>query len=667
MAEEKTILSLDLDADKFMEKAAHAAEAIHKIGEAESLKGLAEGVSKVSGLIGVLGAAAFGLKMTWDAVFESESIRAVDSQFEHLTRSVGLAGDALKESLVETSKGLVTENELLKSANKAIVEMGLSANKLGEVLAVARTQTAIMGGDLIQNFEAINQAIATGHTRALRHIGIIVDQDKAYRDYARTLGITVSAMSQEEKQQAVLNAVLEAGKKNTDGIGASVKENTTAWKQLKVTLTEIGEIATVVYGKFAGPAVKSALTWLKDWFHEAKIGMVERFGSGASQAAAHVEHLKIKIAAAKEEIKKLEETQAKIGKGDPAFLSTITKNIENYRQNLIGLTTDLRKAEKAIGERPEEAGVSPEQEAKRKAANDKRLAQETKFQKDLETLRLARIQSEEAAAKTIEQMEYAFGEKRVAIREQFDAQIAQVRAQGALGHEITEQQASQLIVELEAQKAAKLIAMEEEVTQARITARQRELQYSNSVMGGIAAQAHLSAAQATRDWQNSGKLGGAAMRSFENQSVAALQGWASGTKTAAEAAKGFMFGMIGDVATAQGKVMMLDAFKTFPAVNVGEFGAGAALVALGAFLSSQGGGGGAGGPSVGVGGGGAAPSDLSGGMAAPAAPAQVAEKKAVSINVSGHFFETEQTKIRLVEMIRESSDATDFTIKSIGS
>jgi hypothetical protein len=42
------------------------------------------------------------------------------------------------------------------------------------------------------------------------------------------------------------------------------------------------------------------------------------------------------------------------------------------------------------------------------------------------------------------------------------------------------------------------------------------------------------------------------------------------------------------------------------------------------------------------------------------------QKKVVTVQVQGHYFETEATKTRLVEMIRESSDATDFTIKQVG-
>jgi hypothetical protein len=88
------------------------------------------------------------------------------------------------------------------------------------------------------------------------------------------------------------------------------------------------------------------------------------------------------------------------------------------------------------------------------------------------------------------------------------------------------------------------------------------------------------------------------------------------------------------------------------------------LIALSGFLRSQGGGssgGGGGGGSVSGGGDGGSAS-LTTDSGQPAV-SEKAQNKAVTIQVMGNYFETEQTKTRLVEMIREASDATDFTIK----
>ena len=42
------------------------------------------------------------------------------------------------------------------------------------------------------------------------------------------------------------------------------------------------------------------------------------------------------------------------------------------------------------------------------------------------------------------------------------------------------------------------------------------------------------------------------------------------------------------------------------------------------------------------------------------------KKKNVTLQVMGSYFETEQTKTRLLEMIRENTDATDFKYQQIG-
>lgn len=41
-------------------------------------------------------------------------------------------------------------------------------------------------------------------------------------------------------------------------------------------------------------------------------------------------------------------------------------------------------------------------------------------------------------------------------------------------------------------------------------------------------------------------------------------------------------------------------------------------------------------------------------------------KKAVTLQIQGNYYETEQTRTRLMEMIREVGDFTDFNLKQVG-
>ncbi len=99
-----------------------------------------------------------------------------------------------------------------------------------------------------------------------------------------------------------------------------------------------------------------------------------------------------------------------------------------------------------------------------------------------------------------------------------------------------------------------------------------------------------------------------------------------------------------------------------------ELAEGAALIALGGALKSVGSSSGSSAPSApSVSGGGG------GGVSAVAAAQQSATpnpvatpQKSVSINIQGSLYETDQTRQRLMAMIREAGDFTDFNLKQVG-
>ena len=108
--------------------------------------------------------------------------------------------------------------------------------------------------------------------------------------------------------------------------------------------------------------------------------------------------------------------------------------------------------------------------------------------------------------------------------------------------------------------------------------------------------------------------------------------------------------------------MLAEGIGTYDGVKVAE---GGALLALSGLIRGLAGGGGGGGSSSSGGGGGAgsAPGPATG-LEKP--HLDETQKKSVTIQVQGNYFETEQTKTRITEMIRETSDATDYKFQQIG-
>ncbi len=140
----------------------------------------------------------------------------------------------------------------------------------------------------------------------------------------------------------------------------------------------------------------------------------------------------------------------------------------------------------------------------------------------------------------------------------------------------------------------------------------------------------------------------------------------SGSKDAGDAIKGFLFGSIGDVAVAHGTEILLSSI--WPPNPVG-IAAGGALIAFGEALASVGQSSGASAPSASSGGssGGASATGLDQSQAAAStASPQAAQAKSLTVAISGNIFETDQTRTRLMDMIRQAGDFTDFNLKQIG-
>lgn len=223
--------------------------------------------------------------------FEAEKIKAINSQFEVLAETAGISADVLKNQLVGSAAGLIDDTDLIAAANKAIVSLGSTASEIPKVMELARKATSVFGGDVVQNFEAINSAIASGSTRALRQFGIIVDSQSVYEKYAKSIGFAANQLTETEKQQALLNAVLDKGNKTLGNIDESAQKNTKSFKELYVIVKQIGEVAILSFDNSASPAVNKFLQLAISAANQFKTLFVASVGSGAEQSAAKIKLL----------------------------------------------------------------------------------------------------------------------------------------------------------------------------------------------------------------------------------------------------------------------------------------------------------------------------------------------------------------------------------------
>lgn len=661
---EQVIFGVDLDILELTEKAIKAKGLISAIGDSSNLEGLVSGLKKASIALGLVGVAALAIKGAFETVFDAEAIKQVNAQFEALTRNAGMSGDALKSGLMEASKGLIDDTDLMRIANKAMIELGDSAKRLPEIMELSRKVTATFGGELASNFEGLNRALAVGNSRALRQYGIMIDGEKATIAYAKSLGVTVASLTEAEKKQAIMNAALEKGKTAFASVDPSIKEATNTWTQLKVTVAGIMEVMTLAFDKFSGPTVKAVLKGLSDIATEMKTRFTSEFGSGADQAHAKMTLVDDRIKEIQNKIDSLTKREGFWNKLAPNAM--IEGAIRDYSALLVKAKADREDLQETarhgsmnvVGAGPAEAPDTSISDAKRRIELDK-------FRSSLEEMRQARIDSEMNTSTDVAAINNLTEEKRLAISTETFAKIDSVYAQRALGEIASDEERDEKVAEIEARSLARLQETENAKASAIESALARQLNAATTVGEGMSAAAMASANRASSAWKKSGGVGGVALSSFQSHAVQAFKSIGDGSKSVADAMKSAFLGMLGDVAVKQGELMFLESFETWPVWPTPKTAGGLALIAAGAAIGGMAGGGAS--VSGGAAGGG---DDFKASAAAAGWPSSVSsqevQKKTVSLNIQGHYFETEQTKTRLVEMIRDATDATDFNIKQIG-
>ena len=253
------------------DKAKKAVEGIGKGGGAAQAKEQIAGIDKAFGglssvLTGGLGGAAglIGLGATAAAIGAvgaaiDEAVQAADRvdklkfSFDNLAASAGQSGDAMLKSLRAASNGMVSDSDLILSANKAML-LGVASNadEMGTLFEIARARGQAMGLDVTQAFNDIVTGLGRGSALILDNLGITIDAASANEEYAKSIGKVASQLTEQERKQALINATLAQSKNITRGGGSGAA---TASAQSQVAQENL----KVEAGRFFAPGERDFL------------------------------------------------------------------------------------------------------------------------------------------------------------------------------------------------------------------------------------------------------------------------------------------------------------------------------------------------------------------------------------------------------------------------
>jgi len=163
------------------------------------------------GWLAIAGGVTMALAAITKGAQRLQEITPVRQAFESLSRSIGSTADVMIGKLRPATLGLMTDFNLMKQLNQAVA-LGVATDE--QQMSKLTSSAVKLGRALGLDVNYAMQSLVTGIGRQSRlfldNLGIIVNADKAYEAYAKTVGKTASALSEQERKAAFTAAAMEA-------------------------------------------------------------------------------------------------------------------------------------------------------------------------------------------------------------------------------------------------------------------------------------------------------------------------------------------------------------------------------------------------------------------------------------------------------------------------
>lgn len=192
------------------------------------------------------------------------------------------------------SMGGLSDEQLALTANK-MAGLGLTTAQTAKVIADGMRIAEATGKDFQESLGGVSRAIATGNSRALTGLGVVVDLKAATEAYAASLGKTVSQLTASERISARFAATGDAVQKSFGAVDMSRAIG--EWEKLRTEVKNGFSEMTVQAASF-GDALALAIRGMRVDYKDAE---ASQFGD---IMAARADKLVAAAGASSEEVSK---------------------------------------------------------------------------------------------------------------------------------------------------------------------------------------------------------------------------------------------------------------------------------------------------------------------------------------------------------------------------
>ena len=163
--------------------------------------------------------------------------------FDYASARAGVLSATLLGDLRRASAGTVADMQLMRTANVALagaskeVAQALGQGGLAGLMKIARAQAKATGQSVEYLFDSLVSGIKRSSPMLIDNTGLVLKVSEANAAYAKQLGKSVDQLTAQEKQIALLNATLEAGKEAVAAYGGGALTAAERMARMSATVT----------------------------------------------------------------------------------------------------------------------------------------------------------------------------------------------------------------------------------------------------------------------------------------------------------------------------------------------------------------------------------------------------------------------------------------------
>ena len=179
----------------------------------------------------------------------------------------------------EESKGLVSEfsdaissSTSVAQAVRVFTSMNMSMDEQRRLISSIREGIVAMGGDVNTQLPLMAQAIKRQESVLLENMGVTTAIETMYREYARTLGTTVDKLTQAQKEQAIVNGVINdasvyagSAKSSNESFVGSINNLRTASSELGKEIGDVVNPALIVMNNLLAEGVRNMAGFVREF------------------------------------------------------------------------------------------------------------------------------------------------------------------------------------------------------------------------------------------------------------------------------------------------------------------------------------------------------------------------------------------------------------------